>query len=168
MPKTDLNAQEHETSSRGSVALSAVWLELCIALILLGVFAFYFYEATQLRSPRNPADVGPAAFPKLVAGGSLFCLAILVVRLVWNGVLKGEKRRVLFERAPWVSLAAAALLLTAYFFEFTGPIVASALCSAVIVFAGGERRPLILIAAPLGMAAGIYVLFVVLLGVRFY
>ncbi|GGO75999.1 hypothetical protein GCM10011348_02170 [Marinobacterium nitratireducens] len=151
----------------GVLQVPLVWLELLLGIVLLIVVGSYLYEAAKLPDPMNPKAVGAGDFPMMIAIGTL----VAVFLMSCHGLVKifSEKEHELVELSRPLSVIVAILVLVGIgaFLDSLGAIIATAGLSALLMLAVGERRPLQLIAVPLGLALGLYVIFVLALGVYF-
>lgn len=140
-------------------------LEIAVYIVLFIANAFYFNEALDL--PGAPRGIGAGGFPFLVSliiGASL--IALLVVSFATSP--KEEVAPFVFIRRPvQVALAIAVMLAMVLSLPWTGPLVGIALLALLVMWLGGERRHLLLLGLPPLLSVGIYVLFVLVLGVYF-
>ncbi|UYG03363.1 tripartite tricarboxylate transporter TctB family protein [Halomonas sp. LR3S48] len=147
------------------IRISKKGFEIFVYLVLFLLNAFYFKEALGL--PGSARGVGAGGFPLLVSlliGASL--LALLVVSLVTARKDEVEPF-VAINRPVQVALTIAVLLAMVLSLPWTGPLVGIALLALLLMWLGGERRYLLLLGLPPLLSVGIYVLFVLVLGVYF-
>lgn len=149
------------------IQVPLVWLEVVFGLVLLLIVGNYLYEATQLPNPMNPKAVGAGDFPMMIAIGTLIAVFLMCCHGLVKIFREKEHERVEFSRPLSVIVAILVLVGIGGFLDSLGAIIATAGLSALIMIAVGERRPLQLIAVPLGLALGLYAVFVLALGVYF-
>ncbi|PAU74761.1 tripartite tricarboxylate transporter TctB family protein [Halomonas salipaludis] len=159
----------HDAEARDDVVseirISKKGFEVFVYIVLFLVNAFYFKEALGL--PGSARGVGAGGFPfivSLVIGASL--LALLVVSLVVPRKDEVEPF-VAISRPAQVALTIAVMLAMVMTLPWTGPLVGIALLALLVMWLGGERRYLLLLGLPPLLSVGIYVLFVLVLGVYF-
>ena len=160
------SAKTHRRQER-TIQIPLAWLELLFGLVLLIGVAVYLYEATQLPVPINPKAVGAGDFPMMIASGTLVAIFMMCCQGLWK--VFREKKPVLVSLNRPVSVIIAMLVLGGIgaFLDALGVIIAMVSLSALLMVAAGERRPLQLIAVPLGLALGLYAVFVLVLSVYF-
>lgn len=147
------------------IRISKKGFEIFVYIVLFLVNAFYFKEAMDL--PGSARGVGAGGFPfivSLVIGASL--LALLVVSLVVPR--KDEVEPFVAVRRPVQVVSVIVVMLAMVLsLQWTGPLVGIALLALLVMWLGGERRYLLLLGLPPLFSVGIYVLFVLVLGVYF-
>jgi hypothetical protein len=155
----------HEETSELRVPL--VWLELGVGLVLLIAAAYYMRGAFALPQPMNPNSLGAGSFPVIIASGlAVGVLTLLIFSVV--KIVKKSKTEMVDVRRPMAVVAAMLVLLGhAWLLETLGAAASTAAFGAMLMIAAGERRPIQLIAIPLALALGIYLVFSVALGVPF-
>lgn len=158
----DSEAKDDDVSE---VKISKKWFEVFVYIVLFLVNAFYFKESLGL--PESPRGIGAGGFPFLVSliiGASL--IALLGVSLV--APRKGEVEPFIAVRRPVQVVSVIVVMLAMVLsLPWTGPLVGIALLSLLVMWLGGERRYLLLLGLPPLLSVGIYVLFVLVLGVYF-
>ncbi|NVK42848.1 MAG: tripartite tricarboxylate transporter TctB family protein [Oceanospirillaceae bacterium] len=150
-----------------SIQVPLVWLELVFGLVLLLVAGTYLYEAAKLPDPMNPKAVGAGDFPMIIAIGTLIAVFLMCCHGLVKIFREKEHERVELSRPLSVIIAVLILGGIGAFLDSLGAIIATAGLSALLMIAVGERRPLHLIAVPMGLALGLYAIFVLALGVYF-
>lgn len=159
----------HDAESKDDNALSLrirkKWFEIFVYVVLFFVNAFYFKEALDL--PGASRGIGAGGFPFLVS--VLIGVALIALLLVSLRDTPKDKIDpfVSIRRPVQVALVIAVMLAMVMSLQWTGPLVGIALLSLLVMWLGGERRYLLLLSLPPLLSIGIYVLFVLVLGVYF-
>lgn len=149
---------EHGTAPEGGTGPGCM-ADRVIAVVLLAVALTLFVTTLGFPPPGQSFDPGTAALPRLVA----VVLAALSVALL----LAPERRAVLPHRQGLVPLGGilALTLLYALLLEPLGfPLITTAFVVAALLLIG-VRRPLPIALTSVGLAAGLYLVFSVLLDV---
>ena len=162
-----MSEDQEDVPAKAEFRLSAELCELAIGGTLLGGVVWYAITAVRLPSPFNPVDVGAGGFPKLlVVGAGIALVAMLVGAL--RRLATGQRRApIVVARPPFVVLAAALLVGQAVLFAVIDPFLCVGLFGLLMMLACGERRPLHLVAVPIAIAGGIWLIFDLLLNVHF-
>ncbi|MCE8005159.1 tripartite tricarboxylate transporter TctB family protein [Billgrantia ethanolica] len=158
----DANAKDDVVSE---LRLKKKWLEIFVYVVLFLVNAFYFKEALEL--PGAARGVGAGGFPVLVS----LLIGVSLVALILVSLIAAPKNDadayVTVSRPVQVALTIAVMFVLVLSFRAIGPLVGIALLALLLMWLGGERRYLLLFSLPPLLSAGIYVLFVLVLGVYF-
>ncbi|MBO8142205.1 MAG: tripartite tricarboxylate transporter TctB family protein [Firmicutes bacterium] len=156
--------------------------DLLLALGVLGLAAFLFAGALNIRVSPSYAHIGPRFFPFLVSGGLGACGLALLAQAARRAPAKSgslEERPAASGKPPvvgdapkpavyWPSVAIVAAALAGQFLlmERAGFVVASALLFWAVAFAFGSRRYGRDILVGIGLAFVVYVVFTRLLGLH--
>ena len=160
---SDNSQQKHEPA----IKLPMVWLEVVFGFILLFVIGSYLYEAIKLPRAMNAKAMGAGDFPMIIAIGSLVAVFVMFCFGLVKLLKEKDHELVAFSRPVWVIAAMVVLVVIGSFLEYLGAISGVGSLVALLMFLAGERRPIQLIAVPLGMALGLYAVFILALGVYF-
>lgn len=164
---TDAHARAEDPRPHGGALRgSLLWLELVLGLALVAILWIYLDEAGQLPRPMNPSDVGAGRFPTIVGVATIVAVALMIGLGIARLRRGGGHHPVTVHRPVWVLVAAGLLVAQAALFEVFGALAGVAGFSFLLMLVAGERRPLHLIATPALLTAGLYVTFVLALGVR--
>jgi hypothetical protein len=135
-----------------------------LGAILTGFSGFFFYEATRIRNK------GSAQFPKVVLGAflllSIFLLALGICKTVKNSI-NGNIKIDWKNQTLKSHIVYALIILFVVLMKFIGFFPAMIIWAPLFMLFYGIRNIRILILVTLSLAAFIYVLFVMQLGVQF-
>ncbi|WP_417725385.1 tripartite tricarboxylate transporter TctB family protein [Salipiger sp.] len=133
--------------------------DLVVAAAILAAFVAYTIAALRIPAPYTNDDVGPGAFPLMVAVfGVLGSLGLAVGPLL--GMIRGTPQdTVIINRYPQVFAAALLLMLGAVLFDRIGAVASLVPLGLAMLWLGGERRVMQLIIVPVALAAGVYAAF---------
>lgn len=161
------HSDHSQKKSELAIQVPMVWLEVLFGFILLVIVGSYLYEAIKLPSPMNAKSMGAGDFPMIIAIVTLVAVFVMFCIGLVKIFKEKEHELVAFSRPVWVVAAILVLVVIGAFMETLGALAASAILVALLMFFAGERRPLQLITVPLGLALGIYAVFILALGVYF-
>jgi len=130
---------------------------------LLAICAFVFWLTLGFSEPPSmlSQNVPPTFFPRLV----LSAIALMSALLILLGL---RKKRVPGSPIPavvWVT--ACFIVIAGALMTYLGTLVTLSLVGLILPRIWGERRWHLIVALAIGLPAGIYVVFSVLLDVRF-
>ncbi|MCC5901538.1 MAG: tripartite tricarboxylate transporter TctB family protein [Halomonas sp.] len=161
-PDAPLEEGRHTT-----LKISKRWLELVVYFVLLAATAFYAREALNLPNYGSSGSVGASGFPLLVA---MLISASLVLLVIVNLLNKPSSESELFievGRPAQVLLTVIVMIALVLALERVGLIIAITLLAFLLMKLGGETRYSLLLTLPPLLSLGIYVVFVLVLGVYF-
>jgi polyferredoxin len=143
-----------------------MWLcELIGSGVLLWAFWVYLAQARALKAPLNPADMGAGGFPILLGTIGFSALVLLIVLLVIRRTRSPRSHELTIPRPLFVLATMALMAGQAVLFDLVGALVSVFVFSVATIWLCGERRPLHVLGVPVLLAAFIYVVFVLALGV---
>jgi hypothetical protein len=128
-----------------------------IALILIGVSSYIFYETSSYPEPIVPGAPGAAYFPRGLAY-VLLALAVLLLTQSWRARKEeatGMRWSVLWKLGLTFILAAAFI----YLLDVWEPFILIPILLAAVMVIMGERRIRSIVAVPLIFDLFIYVVF---------
>lgn len=131
-----------------------------VAVLLIGWGLWFFYLATRMPPSLNPADIGPGAFPRLVAAALTLSATLLLVDFI--------KRRARFKIAEIpLGVAVQMLFFLAYCLSVPrlGYYLSTALYLTAGMLASGYRRGLGLAAVLAGFGGFVFLAFELVLKV---
>jgi len=130
---------------------------------LLAFCAFVYWLTTGFSEPPSmlSQNIPPTFFPRLV----LFVIAGLSIGLMASGLCKSRVKLAPPKAIVW--LTAAVIVLATWLVGVLGTLLTLALVAAFLPYCWGERRWYLVGALALGLPAAIYVIFSMLLNVRF-
>ncbi|MCL2578645.1 MAG: tripartite tricarboxylate transporter TctB family protein [Oscillospiraceae bacterium] len=148
----------------------ALWLgEVLISAVLIVVSVILYIMAGDIGGSINPADVGPAAFPRLMLA------AVIVLSIVQIALSLKKRQKAIAEGKPGRKVVIAngtALFSTIGLMLVYGlvmPVVGFYISTAVFILAVmilmGNRKWLPLVAVPIGFNIFIHLVFTMFLGV---
>lgn len=167
MNKTIAAYAKDSKDDHQAIRLSLTWVELITCLVLLAIVSGYLVEAFALPAPYNAKSVGAGEFPVIIGIATLIPLISLIVISLANIIRNAPSKTVIINRPLGVLLAITVLIAQVLLLDKVGLIIGIALFSALLMLAAGERRPAFYIGVPVALALGMYVVFVVVLGVYF-
>jgi len=132
-----------------------------VCLIAFCAFVFWLTAGFDEVPAMLSQNVPPTFFPRLV----LVIIAALSGILAIQGLAKARERN---ERvAPAVFVTGAIVAITGVFLSLAGTFLTLFLIAIVLPLAWGERRAHLIGALAIGMPVAVYVVFTLVLGVRF-
>lgn len=143
------------------------WAEISIYILLIALNIFYYTQALELPFYTSAGGIGAGGFPVIIAVANLLLLMGLVVISLKEKRKETTSLTINIPRPIYVLAAIALLLCEVSLLSFLGPIVTIALFSFLLIWVAGERRWRLLLIIPPVLAASIYAVFVLALGVYF-
>lgn len=132
-----------------------------VCLIAFCAFVFWLTAGFDEVPAMLSQNVPPTFFPRLV----LAIIAALSGILVIQGLAKARERN---ERvAPAVFVTGALIAVAGVLLSFAGTFLTLFLVAVVLPLAWGERRAHLIVALALGVPVTVYLVFTLVLGVRF-
>ena len=127
--------KQHQHEQRG-IPLPAGEILTGIAFAALGVW--FYLMAGGLRPPVNPYDVGPSAFPRLIAGAQV----LVALLLTFHGVRRLKSSLEIIEIPQWwrVAVFIAGTVAYAYAMPRAGFYLASAIWVPLMLLTAGVRN----------------------------
>lgn len=162
IPDAPLDEGKHVT-----LTISKKWLELVVYFLLLGATAFYALEALNLPSYGDSGHVGASGFPLLVSILISVSVVLLIIINLFGKPGQESETYVEVGRPVQVFLAVMAMATTVFLLSSAGLIIAIIFLAFLLMKAGGETRYSLLLTLPPLLSIGIYVVFVLVLGVYF-
>ncbi|PLC55319.1 hypothetical protein CR155_03705 [Pollutimonas nitritireducens] len=138
---------------------------VAVAIISLCCFVWMAWLSMAFPDPFNNAEVGPARVPLIASAGGILTGLGLIVHAFRQ---KSNYMPPVAIRKPLGVFAA--LLFTILWVEAMprmGFYFASGVVVPLIMFAGGERRPLMLVSAAVGFVVFVHLCFSFLLDIEF-
>jgi len=148
----------------------ALWLgEIIVSLVLIVASVILFIMAGDIGGSINPADVGPAAFPRLMLA---FVIGLSAVQIMLSlkkrqqaiALGKPGKKVVLGNRNALLGTIAL-MVVYGLAMPVIGFYIATALFIPAVMIFMGNRKWLPLVLAPIGFNLFIYLVFTLFLGV---
>lgn len=154
------------TNVAGGTFISDGELILIPVLILaLCYFGWMTWESVAFPKPFNKAEVGAARVPLIAAaGGGLTSLAILAHIFIGKS---HHIERVEIQRPLGVMAVLILTIIWVAAMPRVGFYIASVFVVPLIMFAGGERRPTMLLSSAIGFVVFVHLCFALLLDIEF-
>lgn len=136
-----------------------------VALLSLGCFIWMAWQSMAFPAAYNTAEVGAARVPLIACTGGILTSIGLIVHAVRR---KSASVAAIEIRKPLGVLVALALtFLWVWGMPRIGFYLASVMVVPLIMLAGGERRPLMLLLSAVGFVVFVHVCFTLLLDIEF-
>ncbi|HLU02139.1 MAG TPA: tripartite tricarboxylate transporter TctB family protein [Advenella sp.] len=138
---------------------------LIVALLGLCGFTWMAWQSMAFPAAFNTAEVGAARVPLIACTGGILSSIGLIVQAVRR---KFDSIPAIAIRKPLGVLAALALtILWVWGMPHIGFYLASVIVVPLIMLAGGERRPMMLVLSAIGFVVFVHVCFSFLLDIEF-
>lgn len=167
MTEPNESLAEGPIPERGDLALPKYLSELCAATVLLAITGYYLYQAWLLPAPLNPVDIGAGGFPMILGSATLAAVLIFWVRSAISLASGRHAEPIHVPRPIAVAVGVLALIGQAVVFAYINPFLCVGIFAVLIILAAGERRPAHVLGVPIAIAAGIWLMFDILLNVHF-
>lgn len=136
-----------------------------VALLSSGCFIWMAWQSMAFPAAFNTAEVGAARVPLIACTGGILASIGLIVHAIRRKV---DNISTIVIRKPLGILTALALtILWVLGMPHIGFYLASVIVVPLIMLAGGERRPLMLVLSAISFVVFVYVCFSFLLDIEF-
>lgn len=136
-----------------------------VALLSLCCFTWMAWQSTAFPAAFNSAEVGAARVPLIACTGGILTSIGLIVHAIRR---KFDSMATIAIRKPLGVLVALALtILWVWGMPHIGFYLASVVVVPLIMLAGGERRPMMLVLSTIGFVVFVHVCFSFLLDIEF-
>lgn len=111
--------------------------EIISGLIFIVVSAWFLFQAMQFPPPINPTDVGPGAFPIVIA----VLISIFSIVVIVKGFLDGSKTGYIsIKRWKSIVVSIGVIILYGFAISIIGLYLATALFFPVLLILASERN----------------------------
>lgn len=147
------------------------WLgDIIFSVIMIIISVIFFVMSGNIRERfPNPADIGPAAFPRLMLGFIIICAVLQIIsalRLRQKLKASGEEgEKVAFENKTAKLSGVALVLLYGYLLPILGYFITTPVAVFGMMYIMGNRKWIQMIAVTAGFNIIVYLIFVMFLRV---
>jgi putative tricarboxylic transport membrane protein len=110
--------------------------EIATGIFFIVVAAWFLYEASKFPVNESSVDMGPAAFPQVLA----WLVILLSVLLIITSFIKGSALKISVKRFKQIVYSMVLLIIYGVAIPFIGFYIATILFIPIMLFLAGERK----------------------------